>query len=57
MDACRPKSRWRDQVVEDINKIKIKNWKTVADKERGGGKLSKKPRFIMDCRVTKEEKE
>jgi uncharacterized coiled-coil protein SlyX len=30
----RPRQRWQDDVIEDLKKIKIKNWKETAKNKR-----------------------
>ena len=35
----RPCSRWRDAVQEDVKKLKIQNWWTVAGIEKSGGEF------------------
>ena len=33
----RPRQRWQEDVLEDLNKLKVKNWKEI-DKDRRTGR-------------------
>jgi hypothetical protein len=38
----RPRQRWQEDVMEDLKKLKIKNWKeTAKDRRAGGGRDEK----------------
>ena len=45
----RPKTRWEDDVLEDIKSINIRNWKKVAQIEIAGRKWLSKPEPYMGC--------
>ena len=42
----RPKARWGDDVRKDIQKIKVPNWKTLAQDRRRWKELVQKARII-----------
>ena len=37
----RPRQRWQECVMEDLKKLKIKNWKEIAKDRRTGRDLTK----------------
>ena len=38
----RPRQRWQEDVMEDIKKLKVKNWKETAKGRRTGRDLAEK---------------
>ena len=42
----RPKTRWRDDVRKDIQKIKVPNWKTLAQDRRRWKELVEKAKTL-----------
>ena len=42
----RPKTRWRDDVRKDIQKIKVTNWKTLAQDRRRWKELVEKAKTL-----------
>jgi hypothetical protein len=42
----RPKTRWVDEVTEDIQKLKVPNWKTLAQDRRRWKDLVEKARTL-----------
>jgi len=42
----RPKTRWEDNVRKDIQKIKVPNWKTLAQDGRKWKELVKKAKTL-----------
>ena len=47
----RPKTRWEDNVLEDIKSINISNWKKVAQNRDSWEKVFEKPETYIDCSV------
>jgi len=45
----RPKTRWEDDVLEDIRNMNIGNWKKVAQNEIVGRKWLSKPEPYTGC--------
>jgi hypothetical protein len=42
MDRARPRQRWQENVMEDVKKLKIKNWKETAKDRRTWRDLAEK---------------
>jgi len=42
----RPKTRWEDDVLEDIKSINISNWKKVAQKRNSWKKVGEQARIL-----------
>jgi uncharacterized coiled-coil protein SlyX len=38
----RPRQRWQEDVMEDVNKLKVKNWKEIAKGGRTWRDLAEK---------------
>ena len=38
----RPRQRWQEDVMEDLKKLKVKNWKEIAKERRNGRDLAEK---------------
>ena len=38
----RPRQRWQEDVMEDLKKLKVKNWKEMAMDRRNGRDLAEK---------------
>jgi hypothetical protein len=38
----RPRQRWKENVMEDLIRLKVKNWKEVAKDRRTGRDLTEK---------------
>jgi hypothetical protein len=45
----RPKTRWEDDVLEDIKSMNVRNWKKVAQKKTVGRKWLSKPEPCTGC--------
>ena len=45
----RPKTRWEDDVLEDMKSINIRNWKKVAQNGESWKKVAKQARTL--CRL------
>jgi len=45
----RPKTRWEDDVLEDIRSMNVRNWKKVAQVETVGRKRLSKPEPYTGC--------
>ena len=45
----RPKTRWEDDVLEDIKSINIRNWKKVAQNRDSWKKWLRKPELYIGC--------
>jgi hypothetical protein len=54
----RPKSRWEDDVTNDLKKMKLIKWTENKSKIASNGKLLlRKPRFYQSCSTEEEEEE
>ena len=53
----RPKTRWEDDVLEDIKIINIGNWKKVAQNRDNWKKVVDKPEPYIGCSALEEEDE
>ena len=42
----RPKTRWEDEVLEDVKSIKIRNWKKVAHNRDSWKKVAEQDRTL-----------
>jgi hypothetical protein len=38
----RPRQRWQEDVMEDLKKLKVKNWKEIANDRRSRRDLAKR---------------
>ena len=45
----RPKTRWEDDILEDIKSINIRNWKKVAQNRDSWKKVLSKPEPYIGC--------
>jgi len=41
----RPRQRWQEDVMEDLNKLKVKNWKEITKDRRPGRDLAERAKI------------
>ena len=45
----RPRQRWQEDVMEDLKKLKVKNWKEIAKDSRTGRDLAERSKTTKGC--------
>ena len=57
--ACigRPKYRWEDNIIQDLDQMKIKNWLTVSRIEQSGRMSLRRPKPPIKGGSASEEEE
>jgi len=43
----RPRQRWQEDVMEDLKKLEVKNWKETAKDRRTGRDLAEKAKRVV----------
>jgi hypothetical protein len=51
----RPQSRWRDEAVDDLKKLKLRNWSQIVNDRKACNYLAQKTKFQTLCRVVVSE--
>jgi hypothetical protein len=51
----RPKNRWNDGILKDMEVLKPKNWKRLLEIERSGISLYRRPKPTPGCSAAEEE--
>ena len=46
--GIRPRQRWQEDVMEDLKKMKVKNWKETAKDRRTGRDLAEKAKTCKE---------
>jgi hypothetical protein len=53
----RPKNRWIDGLLKDMEVLKLKNWKELTINRKQWNKLLEKPKPTPGCSAAEEEEE
>jgi nicotinamide riboside kinase len=47
----RPQSRWRDEALDDLKKLKLRNWNQIVKGRKAWNDMAQKTKFQTPCRL------